>query len=85
MSANDMKRISRTDWDRLNKTTDDEIDYADISPLTDEFFALAILVRPNAVEIGPDVLAWFKKQGRDYSVRINDVLRQPIARHEQEA
>ncbi len=48
-------------------------------------FSRAKLVLPNAVELDPDVLAWFKKQGRDYPVRINDVLRQHIARHEQEA
>src|SRR5437867_13132522 len=76
MSANDMKRTSRTDWDRLDKMTDEEIDYSDIPPLTDEFFAHAKLVLPNAVELDPDILVWFKKQGRDYSVLINQVLRQ---------
>ncbi len=85
MSANDMKHTSRTDWDRLNKMTDDNIDYSDIPPLTDEFFARATLVLPDIVELEPDVLAWFKKQGRDYPVRINEILRQHIALHEQKA
>ena len=48
MSANGMQRTSRTDWDRLNQMADEEIDYADIPPLTDEFFARARLVLPNA-------------------------------------
>ena len=85
MSANDMKRTSRTDWDRLNRMTDDEIDYEDIPPLTDEFFTRAKFILPNAVELDPDILAWFKKQGRDYPVRINEVLREHIALHGQEA
>jgi uncharacterized protein (DUF4415 family) len=82
MSDSDMKRTSRTDWDRLAKMTDEEIDYSDISPLTDEFFARAKLVMPNAVELEPDILAWFKQHGRDYSTRINQVLREYIALQE---
>ncbi len=73
-----MKHTSRTDWDRLNTMTDDEIDYSDIPPLTDTFFARAKLVLPNAVEVDPDVLGWFKQQGQDYPLRINQVLRQYI-------
>ena len=78
MSANGMQRTSRTDWDRLNQMADEEIDYADIPPLTDEFFARARLVLPNAVELDPDVLEWFKKRGHDYPARINQVLREYI-------
>jgi len=58
--------------------TDEEIDYSDIPPLTDEFFARAKLVLPNAVELDPDVLAWFRHKGRDYPARINQVLREYI-------
>jgi uncharacterized protein (DUF4415 family) len=83
MSANDMKRTSRTDWDRLDKMTDEEIDYSDIPPLTDEFFMRAKLVLPDAVELDPDILTWFRKQRRDYSVLINQVLRQYIELQEQ--
>lgn len=80
-----MKRISQTDWGRLEQMTDDEIDYSEIPPLTDEFFARAKAVFPRAVELEPDVLAWFEKQGQDYLVRINEVLRQYIARNKQKA
>ena len=83
MSANDIKRTSRTDWDRLDKMTDEEIDYSDIPPLTDEFFARARLVLPHAVELDPDILTWFRKQGHDYSILINQVLRQYIELQEQ--
>jgi uncharacterized protein (DUF4415 family) len=79
MSDNDTKPTSRTDWDRLAKMTDEEIVYSDIPPLTDAFFARAKLVLPNAVELDPDILAWFRQQGRDYPMRINQVLREYIA------
>ncbi len=78
MSVDDMKHTSRTDLDRLNTMTDDEIDYSDIPPLNETFFARAKLVLPNVVEVEPDVLAWFKQQGQDYPLRINQVLRQYI-------
>lgn len=74
-----MNRTSRTDWDRLAKMTDEEIDYSDIPPLTDTFFVRAKLVLPNAVELEPDVLSWFKHQARDYTDHINQVLREYIA------
>lgn len=83
ISANDMKRTSRTNWDRLKNMTDEEIDYSDIPPLSDEFFARAKLRLPNTVELDPDILAWFKRHSRDYSSQINQVLRQHIELQEQ--
>ncbi len=56
-----MNRTSRTDWDRLNKMTDEEIDYSDIPPLTDEFFDRAKVVLHNTVELDPAVLARFRQ------------------------
>lgn len=85
MSANDMKPTSRTDWDRLAKMTDEEIDYSDIPPLTDDFFARAKLVLPNTVQLDSDVLAWFEQQGQDYPALINQVLREYIEIHDKAA
>ncbi|MFV9507421.1 MAG: BrnA antitoxin family protein [Oscillochloridaceae bacterium umkhey_bin13] len=62
---------------------DDEIDYSDIPPLTEDFFKRAKLVLPNAVELDSDVLSWFKHQGHDYSAHINRVLREYMALHMQ--
>ncbi|MCG8347088.1 MAG: BrnA antitoxin family protein [Chloroflexales bacterium] len=62
--------------------TDEELDYSEIPPLTDEFFARAKLVLPNAVELDPDIVAWFKQHGRDYPTRINQILREYIALQE---
>lgn len=76
---------SRTDWERLATMQDDEIDYSDIPPLTDEFFAQAQLTLPNAVPLDPDILDWFKAQGRDYTTQINRVLREYMALHQRVA
>lgn len=78
MSDDDMKRTSRTDWDRLDQMTDEEINYSDIPPLTDAFFSGAKLVLPNSVMLDPQVLAWFRQHAPDYTERINQVLREYI-------
>src|SRR4051794_5805189 len=79
MSDDDMKPTSRTDWERLDNMTDEEIDYSDIPPLTDAFFARAKLVLPNAVPLDPDVLDWFRQHDPNYAAQINNILRQYIA------
>ena len=38
MNGKDLNNISRTKWAALKAMSDDEIDYSDIPPLTDEFF-----------------------------------------------
>jgi uncharacterized protein (DUF4415 family) len=63
--------------------TDEEIDYSDIPPLTDEFFEKATLRIPatqahRLVPIEPDVLRWFQAHGGEYRALINSVLRHYI-------
>ena len=87
MSANDSNNTSRTDWARLEAMTDEEIDYSDISPLTDAFFEHAVLRIPAAqartlIQLDPDVLAWFRTQGAEYKTLINTVLRRYIEGHQ---
>jgi hypothetical protein len=43
-----MKRLSRTDWKRVDAIKDSEIDFSDIPELGSDFFANAILWRPRA-------------------------------------
>jgi len=71
---------SGTDWERLARMTDDEIDTSDIPPLGPEFWDRAVLEAParemsDAVRVDQDVLAWFRSFGEGYQKRINDVLR----------
>ena len=41
-----MSESSRTDWDRIDRLTDEEIDTSDIPPLSQEFFDNAIWREP---------------------------------------
>jgi uncharacterized protein (DUF4415 family) len=80
MSANDTRKPSRTDWDRVDALSDEEIDTSEIPPLDEKFFAEAKLRMPEAkpsitIRLDPDVLEWFKGQGKGYQTRINAVLR----------
>jgi uncharacterized protein (DUF4415 family) len=80
MNVNDSSNTSRTDWAALEAITDEEIDYSDIPPLTDEFFEKAMLRRPvaqadNLIQLDPEVMAWFRSQGSEYRSLINSVLR----------
>lgn len=80
MNAKNSKVKSKTDWDRLAKKPDKDIDHADIPPVDKQLFKTAKLRIPKAkplisIRIDEDVLNWFKNQGPGYQTRINAVLR----------
>ena len=80
MKENATKKKSGTDWARLRRIKDEEIDVSDIPPLDDAFFTNATLRMPEnkkavSLRLDADVLDWFKDQGRGYQTRINAVLR----------
>ncbi len=75
-----MKKASRTDWDRVDAMSDEDIDTSEIPPLDDEFFANAEVRLPKkkipiTMRVDPDVLDWFKSFGGGYQTRMNAVLR----------
>ena len=75
-----------TDWERVNKMTDEEIDTSDIPPLTEDFFQHARVRLPKrtvkvTVTMDEDVFAWFKESGKDYKQRMNAALRIYVEAH----
>ena len=83
MSGKDSSNISRTNWAALEAMADEEIDYSDIPPLTEEFFEKATLRIPAAqahqwVQIDPDVLKWFQAHTEEPKASINAALRHYI-------
>ena len=74
----------KTDWERVDALTDEDIDAAALSdaddPPTDEsFWEDATVVMPeNMVIVDPDLLAWFKAHAPDYQAQINTVLRSHV-------
>lgn len=75
-----MTKSSKTDWDRLARQSDKDIDTSDIPELDEDFFRQAELRVPAkqavTIRLDADVLAWFKEQGSGYQTRINQLLRQ---------
>ncbi len=84
MSKSTISKKSQTDWERLEALEEEKIDLSDISELTPEMFAKAVVKRglknkesksQLTIRVDRDVLAWFKLQGRGYQTRINSLLR----------
>ncbi len=81
-----MKRKSETDWDRIDAMTDENIDYSDIPEMDEEFFQNVEMVLPKkkstvSLRLDPDVLAWFKAQGKGYQTRMNVILKAYVKAH----
>jgi len=81
---------SQTDWERLARLSDEEIDTADIPEPTPKQFAQAVLrkglkpVSPKrqvTLRLDADVLEWLKEQGRGYQTRMNALLRAYMEAH----
>ena len=84
-----MKKRSRTNWQQIDALRDKDIDYSDIPRLGPDFFANAILwagpKRQITLRLDPDVLTFFRKQGRGYQTTINAVLRKYMEAQERQA
>ena len=81
---------SRTDWNRLKRMSDKDIDLTDSPELTPEAFARGIVrrglkpVRRKAqltIRLDQDVLEWFRKRGVGYQTQINSLLRAYMEAH----
>lgn len=70
----------KSDLKRIDRMTDEDIDYSDIPEVDASFFSTARVVVPPGkkqvtIRLDSDVLAWLKEQGRGYQTRINAILR----------
>ena len=71
----------KSDLDRLDAMSDEDIDYSDIPELSDEFLSRAerVMWPPQkeriTIRVDHDVLEWLKGQGKGYQTRINQLLR----------
>jgi len=77
----------KAELDALSALPDSEIDYSDIPPLDETFWARAVhnpFFKPvktaTSVRIDSDVLAWLKSQGKGYQTRMNAILREAMLR-----
>jgi uncharacterized protein (DUF4415 family) len=86
MNAKFSSKKSQTDWDRVDRLSDNEIDTSDIPSLDAEFFKNAKLHIPTrkksiTVRLDNDVLEWYKSQGKGYQTKINAILRTYMDAH----
>jgi uncharacterized protein (DUF4415 family) len=83
-----MSKPSKTDWKRLARMGDRDIDTSDIPELDEEFFRKAEIrvppKQPVTLRLDADVLTWFKSQGQGYQTRINKLLRSYMEAHQEQ-
>ena len=70
----------KTNFERLRRMADEEIDYSDIPKLDEWFWKSAKLRMPEpkdrlTIRLDHDIVEWFKKRGSGYQTRINAILR----------
>ena len=94
MKKKNISHKSLTDWERVDKLQDNDIDFSDNPEVTPEMFARAIVregLKPVGrktqvtLRIDEDVLTWFKKQGTGYQTRINSLLKAYKEAHQNES
>lgn len=82
MSAEHMKKESKTDWKRIVAMKDEEIDLCESPGLESDFFAEAVVwpthKKQITLRLDPEVLEFFKSRGRGYQTAINNVLRRYV-------
>jgi len=82
MRAGNTPRRSRTNWKRVERLKDEQINYSEVPELGPEFFSRAIRwpgkKKQITLRLDPDVLAFFRKGGRGYQTTINAVLRKYV-------
>lgn len=74
-----MTKRSKTNWDRIDALKEKDIDYSDNPKLTSGFFEQAVRWPGNkeliSLRLDPDVLKFFRSQGKGYQTTINTLLR----------
>lgn len=91
LTAEDIKQL-----ERLANIRDEDIDFSDIPPLSDDFFKNAVrnpyyaraLKEQLTIRLDADILDWFKrhaKDGKGYQTDINKALRAYVMAHDKKA
>ncbi len=91
MSNENLTKESKTEWARIDAMSDDEIDFSDIPPITDEMWERGVWRKGvnekngrHLIVVDNDVIEFFKKQKGDYKETINRLLRNYVETHQTE-
>jgi uncharacterized protein (DUF4415 family) len=83
MKKSNISKKHGTDYERLDAMRDEDIDFSEIPPITDEMFARAVVRPPLSVthprekftvKLDRDLAKWYGDMA-DFNVTINFVLR----------
>ena len=90
MNENAMSNTSKTNWEKVDSLTEEEIDTSDIPPLTEEFFSKSRWWKPVAplnvlVKVDPTTFAWFQAQGEGSEKKMAAALRIYAEAHQLES
>ncbi len=74
------KKSIKSDLNRLDAMSDEDIDYSETPEFDDDFLRSVEMKispgkKPVALRLDADVLDWMKAQGKGYQSRINAILR----------
>jgi len=84
MTKKNTLKKSETDWARIDAMTDEDIDFSDIPPITEEMWKKGMLMKnfkpipkknQENLPVDKDIIEFFKKQGFNYPMKINQLLR----------
>ena len=86
MNKTSTPQKSGTDWARLRRMKDEDIDFSDIPPIDPSVFKKMVIRMPEkkaalSIRLDPVVITWFRTQGKGYQTRINAVLRSYVEAH----
>jgi uncharacterized protein (DUF4415 family) len=80
------KQTTKTNWEKFDALTPEQIDTSDIPPITEESFRNSKWWKPAkpldvTVQVDPDTFSWFQMQGGDYEEKMAAALRIYVAEH----
>jgi len=75
MKGRHTKNISLTDWDRVNKLSDDQIDFSDIPETDEEFWKEAELYIPPKKDSLINILKRYELKSSDINMIVRLVER----------
>lgn len=88
MSAKPIKSTikSKTNWEKISRASDSDIDYSDNPATTEEFWEDAKLFAPShkihiSLRLDEEVVEFFKNMGSGYQTRINAALKAYVVAH----
>lgn len=75
-----MIKSTKTDWQRLSRLNDREIDYSDIPKTDEKFWKNAEIILPHkkvdfTIKIDEDLAMWLKRMGSSSNQAVNNIIR----------